>query len=69
MSPSGKVPFIKCGAFVVSELEGIVNFVSQKGISRTENLEKDQKSDLRAYMALINNVLGNAEVSGIIISV
>ncbi|XP_022912985.2 metaxin-2 isoform X2 [Onthophagus taurus] len=61
MSPTGKVPFIKCGAFVVAELEGIVSFVAQKGITLTEHLEPDQKADMRAYIALINNVLGNAE--------
>ncbi|GJQ66130.1 hypothetical protein Trydic_g4195 [Trypoxylus dichotomus] len=44
MSPTGKVPFIKCGAFLVAELE-----------------DAEQKADLRAYLALINNVLGSAE--------
>lgn len=62
MSPTGKVPFIKCGAFLVAELEGIVTFVGQKGISLTEHLDPEQKADLRAYIALINNVLGSAEV-------
>jgi len=62
MSPSGKVPFIKCGAFVVSELEGIVQFVNNKGISLTTNMESEQKSDMRAYMALVHNVLENAEL-------
>lgn len=62
MSPSGKVPFIKCGNFLVSELEPIVQFVGNKGISLTENLDAKQKSDLRAYMSLIFSVLMNAEV-------
>jgi metaxin len=62
MSPSGKVPFIKCGAFVVSELEGIIQFVNNKGISLTNDLEGDEKSDMRAYMSLVHNVLENAEV-------
>lgn len=30
MSPSGKLPFIKCGAFVVADLDPIVSFVSNK---------------------------------------
>jgi hypothetical protein len=30
MSPSGKVPFIKAGAFVVSEMDPIVAFVNTK---------------------------------------
>lgn len=62
MSPSGKVPFIKCGAFVISELEGIVQFVDNKGISLSSNLEDEDKAKLRAYMSLIHSVLENAEV-------
>lgn len=62
MSPSGKVPFIKCGAFVVSELEGIVQFVNSKGVSLTSDMDKEAKSDMRAYMSLIHNVLESAEV-------
>lgn len=63
MSPTGRVPFIKAGAFVVSELEGIVQFVNNKGISLTSDFESDQRSDMRAYMSLVHNVLENAEVS------
>ena len=29
----------------------------------TENLDSAQKADMRAYMSLVTNVLGNAEVS------
>lgn len=62
MSPTGKVPFIKAGAFVVSELEGIVQFVANKGISLSADLDAEQKSDMRAYMSLVHNVLENAEL-------
>lgn len=62
MSPSGKVPFIKCGAFLISELEPIVLFVEKKGITLTSELDKDQKDDMRAYMSLIHNVFETAEV-------
>lgn len=62
MSPSGKVPFIKCGAFLISELEPIVQFVEKKGISLTNDLDKEQKNDMRAYMSLIHNVFESAEV-------
>lgn len=62
MSPSGKVPFIKCGAFLISELEPIAQFVDTKGISLSGDLDKDKKDDMRAYMSLIRNVLENAEV-------
>jgi len=30
MSPSGKLPFIKCGAYVVADLDPIVSFVGNK---------------------------------------
>ncbi|KAL7639350.1 UNVERIFIED_CONTAM: hypothetical protein RMT77_009851 [Armadillidium vulgare] len=62
MSPSGKVPFIKAGAFVVAELDPIISFVGNKGISLTEHLDSTKKSDMRAYMSLVNNVLGSAEL-------
>lgn len=62
MSPSGKVPFIQCGAFVVSELEPIVSFVANKGASLTNDLDGDKKSDMRAYMSLVGTVFANAEL-------
>lgn len=62
MSPSGKVPFIKAGAFVVAELDHIITFVGHKNVSLTESLDSCQKADMRAYMSLVNNVLGTAEL-------
>lgn len=62
MSPSGRVPFIKCGAFVVAELDPIISFVNHKGISLSDKLDSVQKADMRAYMSLINTVLANAEL-------
>lgn len=62
MSPSGRVPFIKCGAFVVSELDPIIGFIATKGISLTNHLDSTQKADMRAYMSLVNTVLANAEL-------
>ncbi len=63
MSPSGKLPFIRAGKFVIAEMDPIVAFVNTKGISLTEHLDASQKADMRAYMSLITNVLGNAEVN------
>lgn len=62
MSPSGKVPFLRAGAFVVAEMDPIVAFVNSKGVSLTSQLDAGQKADMRAYMSLVNNVLGNAEL-------
>nr|XP_018897845.1 PREDICTED: metaxin-2-like isoform X1 [Bemisia tabaci] len=61
MSPTGRVPFIKVGQYLVAELEPIVAFVQNKNISLTSNLTDAEKSDMRAYMSLINTVFGNAE--------
>jgi len=62
MSPSGRVPFIRAGNFIVSEMDPIIAFVNSKGISLTAHLDLSQKADMRAYMSLVNNVLGNAEL-------
>nr|XP_023024824.1 metaxin-2-like [Leptinotarsa decemlineata] len=62
MSPSLKVPFIKAGRFVISELEEIVQFVNRKGITLTEKLDPDQKADMRAFMSLIHNVMEVSEL-------
>ena len=98
MSPSGKVPFIKAGKFVIAEMDPIVSFINSKvctrslfgrkayhgcqsnpsilfvhlgiikqfliwqGVGLTDHLDTAQKADMRAYMSLITNVLGNAEV-------
>ncbi|CAG4963906.1 unnamed protein product [Colias eurytheme] len=62
MSPSGRVPFIKCGAFVVSELEPIVQFAANKGVSLCSKLSTEERAEMRAYMSLITNVLVNAEL-------
>jgi len=61
MSPSGKLPFIKAQKFIVADVDPIVAFVNTKGISLTEHLDNSQKADMRAYMSLVSNVLGNAE--------
>ncbi|XP_061726803.1 uncharacterized protein LOC133532237 isoform X3 [Cydia pomonella] len=62
MSPSGRVPFIKCGAFVVSELEPVAQFAANKGVSLCSQLSSEEKAEMRAYMSLITNVLVNAEL-------
>lgn len=62
MSPSGNIPFLKCGSFVVAEFDHIVSFVDTKGIHLSDRLDFNQRADMRAYMSLINNVLVNAEL-------
>ncbi|XP_049271762.1 metaxin-2 isoform X2 [Rhipicephalus sanguineus] len=63
ISPSGNVPVLKCGPFVIAEMDPIVAFVNTKGIQLTQNLSVQQKADIRAYMSLINTVLVNSEVT------
>lgn len=62
MSPLGRVPFLKCGNFVVAGMDRIVAFVNTKGISISQHLDGAQKADMRAYMSLISVVLVNAEL-------
>lgn len=62
MSPSGKVPFIRCGAFLISEFDNIVAFIGSKGISLSEHLNNTEKSDIRAFISLVNNIFVNAEL-------
>lgn len=38
-------------------------------VSLTEHLDASQKADMRAYMSLVNNVLGSAEVATLLIYV
>ncbi|XP_050825034.1 metaxin-2 [Gopherus flavomarginatus] len=62
MSPSGKVPFIRVGNQVVSELGPIVQFVKAKGHSLSDGLDEVQKAEMKAYMELVNNMLLTAEL-------
>jgi len=62
MSPSGNVPFVRCGTFIVADVEPIINFVHTKGISLSSHLDNVAKADLKAYMSLVNIVLRNAEL-------
>lgn len=65
MSPGGhmtKLPILQCGAFVVSELEPIINLVEKKGTSLTSLMDADEKNDLRAYLSLTEKIFTNAEV-------
>jgi len=61
MSPSGRLPFIRANKFIIAEVDPIVSFVNTKGITLTSHLDASQKADMRAYMSLVSNVLGNAE--------
>ncbi|KAL6259772.1 hypothetical protein P5V15_009684 [Pogonomyrmex californicus] len=62
MSPSGRVPFIKCGTKLISEFDGIVAHIGSKGISLSDHLDPAGKVDMRAYQSLVNNVFVNAEL-------
>jgi len=57
---SGKVPVLKCGPYVVSEMESIVQLANAKGVTLTEHLTLTERADLRAYMSLVHNVLEKA---------
>ncbi|XKL63696.1 hypothetical protein PGB90_006060 [Kerria lacca] len=61
MSPNGKVPFIKCGQFVIAQLESIIEFVQSKNYSLSKDLNNSEKDEMRTYMSSVNSVFGNAE--------
>ncbi|CAL1541716.1 unnamed protein product [Lymnaea stagnalis] len=63
MSPSGrKVPFIQVGPYLVSEFEPVVGFVNTKGFYLTKDMPDTERSEMRAYMSMIENIMGNAEL-------
>nr|CAB3264075.1 metaxin-2-like [Phallusia mammillata] len=62
MSPSGKLPVLLCGKFVISEPIPIFQFVQQKGITLSEDLSENDQQDMKAYIQLINNTLIPAEL-------
>lgn len=62
ISPSGTSPVLKCGSFVIADMDPIVAFVNTKGIQLNPNLTVQQKADVKAYMSLVYTVLLNAEL-------
>lgn len=62
MSPSGKVPFIQAGPYLVSEFDPVVSFVARKGFSLSREMSDSERSEMRAYMSMLENILGNAEL-------
>ncbi|KHN76196.1 Putative ATP-dependent RNA helicase [Toxocara canis] len=62
MSPTGKVPFLKLQNVIVPEFMPIVNFVAKKGVRLSSGLTDAQRADMFAHMALIEEVLKNAEL-------
>ncbi|KAK2180056.1 hypothetical protein NP493_460g04025 [Ridgeia piscesae] len=62
MSPTGKVPFLKVNSFLVSEFDPTVAFIRAKGHSLSDHLNKLEQAEMRAYMALVDSVLINAEL-------
>jgi len=62
MSPSGRVPFIKAGPLIISEFLPIVNYAAAKNHSLSTGLDDRDKADMKAYMAMCDNMLTNAEI-------
>ncbi|CAH1773806.1 unnamed protein product [Owenia fusiformis] len=62
MSPSGIVPFMKIGPFLISELDPIIAFINTKGHHLSDNLNDSERAEMRAYMSLIDKVMVNAEL-------
>jgi len=64
MSPTGRVPFLRCAKHVISEVEPIIDFVNSKisGSHLSSELSNEQLADMQAYINLTEMVLSNAEL-------
>ncbi|KAK3085877.1 hypothetical protein FSP39_009965 [Pinctada imbricata] len=63
MSPSGYLPFIKAGSFLVAGFDPIVGFVKRRGFDLSSSLSPTQQSELQAYIAMVHNILDNVETT------
>jgi len=61
ISPSGKLPIIQCGQYIISEPNSIIDFVKVKGHRLDDHLTDDDKAKLKAYMSLVNSKLTPAQ--------
>lgn len=61
IGPSGEVPVLRCGKFIVSGADKIIKFVESRGVSLTNSLTESQKSEVSFYMSLVRMTLANAE--------
>merc|ERR1712183_372775 len=61
ISPSGKLPVIQCGKYIISEPNSIIDFVKVKGHRLDDHLNDDDKAKLKAYMSLVNSKLTPAQ--------
>ncbi|KAM7357669.1 metaxin-2 [Cochliomyia hominivorax] len=65
MSPGGrmtKLPVLVAGAFVFAEFEPIVNFVEHKSEAIGQWLDEDERSEMRSYVSLTENIFTMAEL-------
>jgi len=62
MSPSGRVPFIKASSLLISEFAPIVSYAAAKNHSLSSGLTDSDRADMKAYMAMLENMLTNAEI-------
>jgi len=62
MSPSGKVPFIRLDRLLISEADPIISHINMKGQTLSDSLSEVEKSDMRAFISMVNNILGKAEL-------
>jgi metaxin len=58
--PLSTLRFLTLFEHLVAKINTILSIF--QGITLTEHLDSSQKADMRAYMSLVSNVLGNAEL-------
>lgn len=62
MSPTGQVPLMQMQKELIAEYMPIVEFVGKKGVKMTNTLTEVEKADLYAHIAMIEEILRNAEI-------
>nr|XP_039268504.1 metaxin-2-like [Styela clava]XP_039268505.1 metaxin-2-like [Styela clava] len=62
MSPTRKLPLLRCGNLVISEPTAIIGLLKQRGYALGGDLSESQQHDMKAYIELVNNVLVPAEL-------
>jgi len=60
MSPTGELPFLQIGQVLVSSFDTIVAVANAKGHNLSKDLKDSEKAEMKAYISLVHNTLGNA---------
>jgi len=60
MSPTGELPVVKVGSVLLSDFDMLVTMAGAKGHSLSKDLKEEQRAEMKAYISLVHNSIGNA---------